>query len=102
VSFRMHESPEVTNFAFAKTKQTDAPTIPDRVEVAMHKAFAQHPTNSTSGDSTTILSGGGHFSTSEQMPHIVCDSSKLSLVPDFTCPLPAVSSSHTISQAQSV
>jgi hypothetical protein len=95
--FRMHESPQVSNLAFAKTKQTDATsTVPDRVEVTMDKAFGQHPTGSTSGDSTTI------FSTSEQMPHIVCESSKLSMAPESTWPLPAVSSSHGILQAQSV
>jgi hypothetical protein len=87
----MQESAQVSNLAFAKTKQTDASTIPDRVEVTMHKAFGQHPTGSVSGgDSTTV------FSTSKQMPHIVSDSSKLSLTPESTLPLPAVS------QAQSV
>ena len=82
--------------AFARTKQTDsdAPSnVPDRVEVTMHKALGQHPKGSTSyGDSNT-------FSTSKQMPHIVCDSPKLSL-PSW--PLPAVSSCNSIPQAQSV
>jgi hypothetical protein len=63
----------------------------------MHKAFGQHPTSSTSGDSITI------FSTSEQIPHIIGDSSKLSLAPESTdSTLPAASSSHSIPQAQSV
>ncbi|KAN0103988.1 hypothetical protein V8E52_011418 [Russula decolorans] len=75
----VHGSPKISSLGFAKTKQTDAPsTIPDRVEVTIHKAFGQHPTSSTSGDSTTISSTKS------------------------TCPLPAVSSSHSISQAQSV
>jgi hypothetical protein len=88
----------MSTLAYAKPKQTDAPsTVPDRVEVVMHKTFEQHSTGSTSGgDSTTI------FSTSEQMPHIVGDSSKLNLAPESTWPLPAVSSSHSISQAQGV
>jgi hypothetical protein len=95
--FRVHENPQVSNLAFAKTKQTDATLpVPARVEVTMDEAFGQHPTGSTSGDSMTI------FSTSEQMPRIVCDSSKLSMAPESTWPLPAVSSSHSILQAQSV
>ena len=54
----------------------------------MHKAFGQHPTGSTSGgDSTTI------FSTSEQMPYTVGDSSKLSLALEST---PAVSQVQTV------
>jgi len=54
----MHESPQLSSLGFAKTKQTDAPsTVPDRVEVVMHKTFEQHSTGSTSGgDSTTIYS----------------------------------------------
>jgi hypothetical protein len=82
----------VSSLAFAKTKQTDAPsTVPDRVEVAMHEAFGQHPKGSTSGgDSSTI------FGTGEQMLHIIGDLSKLSLAPEST--LPAVSSSHSIAQ----
>jgi len=92
----MHESPQVSGLAFTKTKETGAPsTVPDRVEVVMHEAFGQHPKGSTSGcDSTTI------FSTSEQMPHIIGDSSKLRLAPEST--LPAVSSSESIPQAPSV
>jgi len=75
-----HESPQVSGLTFAKTKQTDAPsTVPDRVEVTMHKAFGQHPTSSTSGDSITIFSTKSTDST-----------------------LPAASSSHSIPQAQSV
>jgi hypothetical protein len=88
----------VSSLGFAKTKQTDAPsTVPDRVEIAMHKTFGQHSTGSTcGGDSTTI------FSTSEQMPHIVGDPSMLNLAPESTWPLPTVSSSRSIPQAEGV
>jgi hypothetical protein len=85
----------MSNLSFAKTKQTDASTIPGRVEVTMHKSFGQQPTVSMSGDSTI-------FSKNEQMPHVVCDLSNLGLAPESTCPLPPVSSSHSIPLAQSV
>ncbi|KAN0103990.1 hypothetical protein V8E52_011420 [Russula decolorans] len=77
------DGPQASSLAF-KTKQTDtSSTVPDsdRAEVVMHKAFGQHQTGSTSGgdsDLTTV------FSTKS------------------TCPPPAVSSSHSISQAQSI
>ena len=86
----------LSDLAFARTKQTDGPsTVPDRVELAV--AFGQHPKGSSNGgDSSTI------FSTGEQMPHIVSNSSKLSRAPESKRPLPAVSSSLSIPEAQSV
>ncbi|KAF8494699.1 hypothetical protein F5888DRAFT_1846223 [Russula emetica] len=94
----IHESPKMSTLAYAKPKQTDAPsTVLDRIEVVTHKTFEQHSTGSTSGGDLTTI-----YTTSEQMPHIVGDPSKLNLSPESTWPLPAVSSSHSISEAQGV
>ena len=94
--FRIHESPQVSGLTFAKIKQTDAPsTVTNRVEVTIHEAYGQHPKDSVNCDDSITI-----FSSNEQIPHITGDSSKLSLAPEST--LPAVSSSHSIPQAQSV
>lgn len=74
----MHESdgPQPSSLAFARSKQTNAPSIvpdSDRAEIVMgsDKAIGQHQADLTSGgDSTTVIS------TSKQIPHR-CDSSKL-------------------------
>jgi hypothetical protein len=92
---RAHESLQVSNLAFSKTKQTDTtPTTPDRVEVAVHGPFVlQHPTGTTndSGSSTVI-------STSEQMPHVIGDPLKLNLASESTYPPPTTSLSSSVSQ----
>ncbi|KAF8494698.1 hypothetical protein F5888DRAFT_1805422 [Russula emetica] len=78
----IHESSQMSIFSYAKTKQTDPPsTVPDRVEVTVHEAFGQHSTGSTSGGDSSEFT---IFSTSEQMPHIIGDSSRLSLAPEST------------------
>jgi hypothetical protein len=71
--FRVHESAQLSDIAFTvtKTRQTDATSsVPNRVEVTMQNAFGQHPTGSTSGDSTTI------FGESEQIliSFVICQS----------------------------
>ena len=82
----------MTSLAFAKTKQTDAlSTVPDQVEVTIHKTFGQHPIVSTSGDDPTTV-----FNISEWMPHVVVYSSKLSLAPDSTSLVPAVSQTQSV------
>jgi len=72
----VHECHQVSGLTFAKAKQTVTPsTVLDRVEVAIPEAFGQHPKGSTNGgDSSTI----------------------------FSTELPAVSSFHSIPEAQSV
>jgi len=76
----IHESPKMSTLAYAKPKQTDAPsTVLDRIEVVTHKTFEQHSTGSTSGGDLTTI-----YTTKS------------------TWPLPAVSSSHSISEAQGV
>ncbi|KAI0281958.1 hypothetical protein BGY98DRAFT_931789 [Russula aff. rugulosa BPL654] len=54
--FRKHESPKMSSLAFRETKWTDTPsTVPDRIEVVVHKAFGQHLTSSTNdSDSSSI------------------------------------------------
>jgi hypothetical protein len=113
--FRKYQNLQVSNLVFARTKQTDAtPTTLNRIEVTVHTAFEQHPTAQKSDDysSGTSTNEKGSpagptsdddsstiISTSENMSHIVGDSSKLDPSQASAHPPPTVSPSP---QAQSV
>ncbi len=63
----------MSNLASSKTKQTDTPsTAPDRVEIAIHTAIEQHPTDSTKDDDSSSI-----LSISEQM---LGDPSQVSII----------------------
>ena len=69
--FRTHE--RLRWSAFSKTKQTDSsPIAMNRIEVVVGKTIEQHPARSKSDDNSSII-----ISTSEQIPEIVVDLSKL-------------------------
>lgn len=113
--FREYQNFHPSNLVFARTKQTDTtPTTMNQIEVTVHAAFEQHPTDQKSDDYSSDVSAieGGSptgsasdddlstiISTSEHMSHIVGDPSKLGPSQASTHPLPTVSPSR---QAQSV
>ncbi|KAN0104003.1 hypothetical protein V8E52_011433, partial [Russula decolorans] len=109
-----HQNRQVSNLVFARTKQTDTtPTTLNRIEVTVHTAFEQHSTAQKSDDYSSDMSTDEKGSpigptsdddwstiiTSEQVSHVVGDSSKLDPSQAFTHPLPTVSPSP---QAQNV
>jgi hypothetical protein len=83
-----HKGPQVSSIVFSKTKQKDSiPTALDRIEIAVHTSFEQHPTSPVNNDDSSTVS------ISEQVPQIVGGSSKLNLTRASTCPLPTISPS---------
>jgi hypothetical protein len=107
--FREHQNLHVSKLVFERTKQTDTtPTTLNGVELSVHTAFEQYPAIRKSGDyspdmstiekgfpsGTTNDDGSSPIiSTSDDMPHIVGDSSKLDYSQASTHPLPTVSPS---------
>jgi hypothetical protein len=96
---RTHENRPLSSLVFSKTKRRDtAPTTLDQIKVSMNRASEQRSTGSKNdGDSSTVFS----TVTSEQIPQITGEPSKLDLTQASAHPLPTVSPSLVL-EAESV
>lgn len=82
--FRVHDTPPDT-LIFSKTKRSTPSAALDRIEVVVDTTFEQHPkgtkSQTRSEDSSSII-----INTSEHMPEIVVNLSKLNPTPGSTYP----------------